>query len=121
MKMRASFCHLVALAILTVGSYGQTTALSTRKTASQEAMDRDLIEVTIPRLEKLYSSHKYTVTEVVRWYLARIEKYNGIYRAVQNLDLSGALATAAREDAEAKVGGRTFVRGPLWGVPIVTK
>jgi len=121
MKMRTSFFHLVALAILTIGSYGQTTALSTRKTASQEAMDRDLIEVTIPRLEKLYSSHKYTVAEVVRWYLARIEKYNGIYRAVQNLDLSGALATAAREDAEAKVGGRTFVRGPLWGVPIVTK
>jgi len=119
--MRTSLCHLVALSILTVGSYAQTTAPSTRKTASQQAMDRDLIEVTVPRLEKLYSSHKYTVTEVVRWYLARIEKYNGIYRAVQNLDLSGALATAAREDAEAKVGGRTFVRSSLWGVPIVTK
>src|ERR1700680_1519428 len=102
MKMRTSFCHLVALAILTIGSDAEPTALSTRKTASQEAMDCGLIEVTIPRLKKLYSSHKDTVTEVVRWYLARIEKYNGIYRAVQNLDLSGALATAAREDAEAR-------------------
>jgi Asp-tRNA(Asn)/Glu-tRNA(Gln) amidotransferase A subunit family amidase len=72
-------------------------------------------------LEELYRSHKYTVTEVVRWYMARIEKYNGIYRAVQNLDLSGALATSAREDAEAKAGGSSFVRGPMWGVPIVTK
>ena len=79
------------------------------------------MEITIPQLEQLYADHKYTVTEVVRWYMARIEKYNGIYRAVQNLDLPGALATAAREDAEAKAGGAGFVRGPLWGVPIVTK
>jgi Asp-tRNA(Asn)/Glu-tRNA(Gln) amidotransferase A subunit family amidase len=84
-------------------------------------MDRDLLEVTIPQLEQLYRSHKYTVTEVVRWHIARIEKYNGIYRAVQNLDLPGALATAAREDAEAKAGGKNFVRGALWGVPMVTK
>jgi amidase len=122
MKMNYSLRHvLVVLAILTIASYAQITAQSTEKKASREAMDHDLLEVTIPRLEKLYSNHKYTVTEVVRWYLARIEKYNGIYRAVQNLDVTGALATAAREDAEAKVGGSAFVRGPLWGVPIVTK
>jgi amidase len=84
-------------------------------------MDRDLMEITIPQLEQLYAGHKYTVTEVVRWYMARIQKYNGIYRAVQNLDMPGALATAAREDADAKAGGAGFVRGPLWGVPIVTK
>jgi Asp-tRNA(Asn)/Glu-tRNA(Gln) amidotransferase A subunit family amidase len=84
-------------------------------------MDRDLLEVTIPQLEQLYRSHKYSVTEVVRWYMARIEKYNGIYRAVQSLDVAGALATAAREDAEAKAGGSSFVRGPMWGVPIVIK
>jgi hypothetical protein len=81
-------------------------------------MDRDLLEVTIPQLEQLYRSHKYTVTEGVRWYLARIEKYNRVYRAVQNLELPGAHATAAREDAEAKVHGNSFVRGPMWGVPI---
>jgi amidase len=123
MKMRASFCYLLAaLAALKTGClYAQTTAPSTRETATQEAMERDLLEVTIPQLEQLYRSHKYTVTEVVRWYMARIEKYNAIYRAVQNLDVPGALATAAREDAEAKAGGSSFVRGPLWGVPIVAK
>jgi amidase len=84
-------------------------------------MDRDLMEITIPQLEQLYANHKYTVTEVVQWHVARIQKYNGIYRAVQNLDLTGALATAAREDADAKAGGTGFVRGPMWGVPIVTK
>jgi Asp-tRNA(Asn)/Glu-tRNA(Gln) amidotransferase A subunit family amidase len=89
--------------------------------AALEAMDRDLMEVTVPQLEQLYTSHKYTVTEVLRWHLERIQKYNGIYRAVQNVDAAGALAAAAREDADAKTGGAGFVRGPLWGVPIVTK
>ena len=121
--MRASFCYLfVVVTFLTTGSlYAQKRALSTRKNAAQEAMDRDLLEITIPQLEQLYRGHKYTVTEVVRWYIARIEKYNGIYRAVQSLDVAGALAAAAREDAAAKEGGRSFVRGPMWGVPIVTK
>jgi Asp-tRNA(Asn)/Glu-tRNA(Gln) amidotransferase A subunit family amidase len=82
---------------------------------SQDAMSRDLLEVTVPQLEQLYRDHKYTVTQVVQWYLARIAKYNGIYRAVQNVDTAGALATAAREDAESTP------HGPLWGVPIVTK
>ena len=123
MKIRASFCHLlVVLTVLTTGClYAQRGAPSTKKNVAQDAMDRDLLEVTIPKLEQLYRSHKYTVTEVVRWYIARIEKYNGIYRAVQNLDVPGALATAAHEDAEAKAGGSTFVRGPMWGIPIVVK
>jgi Asp-tRNA(Asn)/Glu-tRNA(Gln) amidotransferase A subunit family amidase len=83
-------------------------------------MDRNLMEVTVPQLEEMYRTHKYTVTEVVQWYLARIARYNGVYRAVQNLNQE-ALATAAHEDAEAAAGGKNFHRGPLWGVPIVTK
>ena len=84
-------------------------------------MDRDLLEVTIPQLEELYKTHTYTVTEVVQWYFARIDKYNGIYRAVQNTDKSAAVALAEREDAEAASGGSRFHPGPMWGVPIVTK
>jgi Asp-tRNA(Asn)/Glu-tRNA(Gln) amidotransferase A subunit family amidase len=126
MKIRVSGSRVFGyfLVVLTAfgGSIGaQTTAPSTTKTASQAAMDRDLLEVTIPRLEGMYRSHKYTVTQVVHWYVARIARYNGIYRAVQNVDVQGALATAAREDAEAAAGGSNFHRGPLWGVPIVTK
>src|SRR3984957_4258562 len=114
--MRTTFCVLVvALAAVGVGC-SRAPAIN-----SQESMDRDLMEITIPQLEEFYKSHKYTVTEVVQWYAARIDKYNGIYRAVQNLDMPGALATAAREDADAKAGGDGFVRGPMWGVPIVTK
>jgi hypothetical protein len=87
----------------------------------QAAMDRDLLEVTIPKLETMYAAHRYTVTQVVQWYIARIAKYNGIYRAVQTVDAKGALATAAEEDAAAKRGGPGFQRGPMWGVPIVVK
>jgi Asp-tRNA(Asn)/Glu-tRNA(Gln) amidotransferase A subunit family amidase len=86
-----------------------------------QAIDRDLLEVTIPQLETMYAAHRYTVTQVVRWYLARISKYDGIYRSVCAVDSEGALSAAAREDAEAARGGDGFQRGPLWGVPIVIK
>lgn len=114
--MRTTICYLLVAIAAIEAACSRAPAVS-----SQESMDRDLMEITIPHLEQFYESHKYTVTEVVRWHVARIEKYNGIYRAVQNLDLPGALATAAREDAEAKAGGDGFVRGPLWGVPMVIK
>jgi amidase len=122
MKIRASlWFFLVALAVVETRCPHAQTIAPTKAKAPHDAMDRDLFEVTIPQLEELYRNHKYTVTEVVRWHIARIERYNGIYRAVQNLDVQGALSTAAREDAEAKAGGSNFVRGPLWGVPIVIK
>jgi amidase len=134
MKIRVGRSHILAhilahvlgyfLVVLIVGGgwlSAQTTAISRTKSISRQAMDRDLLEVTIPQLEEFYRSHKYTVTEVVQWHMARIARYNGIYRAVQTLDQKGALATAAREDAEAKAGGSSFRRGPMWGVPIVIK
>ncbi len=86
-----------------------------------QTIDRDLLEVNIPQLEKLYTAHRHTVTQVVKWYLARISKYDGIYRSVCAVDAPGALAAAAREDADAAAGGRNFQRGPMWGVPIVIK
>ncbi len=116
------YCLLVVLTGFGVSlCHAQASATPVSKSASKEAMDHDLMEVTVPQLQEFYRSHKYTVTQVVRWHLARIAKYNGIYRAVQNLDEQAALALAAREDAEAAAGGSTLVRGPLWGVPIVTK
>ena len=90
-------------------------------TSSESSIDHDLFEVTVQQLEDLYRAHKYTVTQAVKWHIARGKKYNGIYRAIQNFDEAGALAAAAREDSEAGAGGANFTRGPLWGVPIVTK
>ncbi len=79
--------------------------------------DADLFEVTIPALQHLYQSHRYSVTQVTRWYLDRIHRYNGIYRDIETLDEQAALATAARLDRE----GPGEHPGPLWGVPIVIK
>jgi amidase len=123
MKMRARPWYLLfLLTLLGRGWMGaQVTAPFAGNDAGQDAMSRDLLEVTIPELEQMYSNHKYTVTEVVQWYLARIAKYNGIYRAVQTVDKEGALTAAAREDEEAAAGGSQYQRGPMWGVPIVTK
>jgi amidase len=119
MKMRSRPYYLLLL--FTLLGQGWMDAQTTPPSASNDAMSRDLLEVTIPELEQMYRSHKYTVTDVVQWYLARIAKYNGIYRAVQTMDREGALAAAAREDADAAAGGSDYQRGPMWGVPIVTK
>jgi Asp-tRNA(Asn)/Glu-tRNA(Gln) amidotransferase A subunit family amidase len=123
MSKRALVCRLLlSFAVLDTGVVcAQSAAPAKHSVSSQAEMDRDLLEVTVPKLQEFYRTHKYTVTEVVRWYLARITKYNGIYRAVQTVDTTGALATAAREDAEAKTMGRSVVRGSMWGVPIVIK
>jgi Asp-tRNA(Asn)/Glu-tRNA(Gln) amidotransferase A subunit family amidase len=88
-------------------------------TAAPAHMDQDLLEVTVPRLESYYAQHKYTVTQVVKWHLERIRRYDGIYRAIETVMESEALAAAAREDAEAAHG--TAARGALWGVPVIIK
>ncbi|HEX4582026.1 MAG TPA: amidase [Acidobacteriaceae bacterium] len=109
---------LVAQPIFVPFSSAQRGWTATAK-AQSAAMDRDLMEVTVDRLENLYREHRYTVTQVVEWHLDRIARYNGIYRAVQTVNTKAALADAAREDAEAGQSG--FKSGPLWGVPVVTK
>ncbi len=81
--------------------------------AQAGAMDRDLLEITIPGLEKLYAKHRYTVREVTQWYLERIDRYDGTYRAMLYLDKKGALQRAAEEDTEPAVARH----GALWGVP----
>jgi amidase len=83
------------------------------------AIDRDLLDVTVLQLHRLYAEKTYTVTKVVQWHLDRIDRYNGVYGAIETVFRREALAQAAREDAEAAKGGGA--RGPLWGVPIVIK
>jgi Asp-tRNA(Asn)/Glu-tRNA(Gln) amidotransferase A subunit family amidase len=121
---RTKATSIAVLLALLFPSIADAQSPGTRAASGQPSraqMDRDLLEVTIPQLEELYARHQYTVTQVVHWYLARVAKYNGIYRAVQNLNVPGAMKTADEEDAAAKAGGPTFKLGPLWGVPIVTK
>src|SRR5579859_940987 len=81
-----------------------------------DRMDRDLMEVTIPQLHRYYEQHRYTVPQVVDWYLARIARYNGAYRPLEQVFDAEARALARREAAEPAAA-----HGPLWGVPIVIK
>ena len=107
------------LCIATVAAVAFTTACqdSPRTDSAPNAViDRDLIDVTVPRLHQLYADRKYTVSQVVRWHLDRIDRYNPVYGALETVLRDEALAAAAREDAES--GG---THGPLWGVPIVIK
>ena len=85
-------------------------------TTSAAVLDRDLLDVTVPQLQRLYQEKRYTVTQVVQWHLDRIDRYNAIYGAIETVLAKEALAEAARQDAKAD-----GVHGPLWGVPIVIK
>jgi Asp-tRNA(Asn)/Glu-tRNA(Gln) amidotransferase A subunit family amidase len=87
-------------------------------TVASTAIDRDLLDVTVPRLQQLYADKRYTVTQVVQWHLDRIDRYNGVYGAIETVLKDDAQFEAARLDAEATPVSK---RGPLWGVPIVIK
>ena len=119
MRSRRPLVISAAAAAILIGSAGR--ARPALEPAAQAAMDRDLIEVTIPALQAMYAAKKYTVAQVTDWYLRRIALYNGVYRAVLHVDAAGANATATAEDTAARNGGASFTRGPLWGVPLVIK
>ena len=82
----------------------------------QDAMDRDLLEVTVPRLQAFYESRKYTVSQVTRWYLDRIARYDPVYRAVLHVDAAGALATAARAGRGCESGRQPISSAARCGV-----
>ena len=89
--------------------------------AADSQMDRDLMEISVAQLESYYAAHKYTVTQVVKWHLKRIHRYNGIYRAVETVMEKEALERAAELDAEPASARLDLAKRPLWGVPIVVK
>jgi Asp-tRNA(Asn)/Glu-tRNA(Gln) amidotransferase A subunit family amidase len=85
---------------------------------ARAAIDRDLLDVTVPQLHRLYAEKKYTVTQVVQWHLDRIDRYNGVYGAIETVFRREALAEAARRTRRRREAVR---RRALWGVPIVIK
>ena len=90
---------------------------SMAKAQASGTMDHDLMEISVPGLEALYATHKYTVAQVTEWYLDRIARYDGTYKALLHVEREGALRRAAEEDAEPK-GSK---HGALWGVPVLIK
>jgi amidase len=108
-----------ALLLLVAGACRAGAPASSPPRAAIPAIDMDLLDVTVPRLQELYAQKKYTVRQVVEWHLARIDRYNGVYGAIETVLRDQALAEATRLDSLAAAGAVT--KGPLWGVPIVIK
>ena len=91
-------------------------------TTDASTRDRDLLDVTVAGLHRLYDAKTRTVTEVVQWHLDRIDRYNGVYGAIETVYRTSALALAAQQDGAAVTSpGPAAARGALWGVPIVIK
>ena len=107
---RGTSCLAVLIAVITLG-----TAFA--QPPQPSAMDRDLMEIDIPGLQRLYAQHRYTIVQVTQWYLDRISRYDGTYNALLYVDAKGALRRAAEEDATSP----RRAHGTLWGVPIVIK
>lgn len=107
----SSVALCLALAALIV------SPIAAQEGTAPSQIDKDLFEVTVQQLEALYAAHKYTVRQVVEWHLARIHRYNGIYKAVESVMEKEALAQADAEDAQPQEQRH----GLLWGVPIVLK
>ena len=82
-------------------------------------IDADLTEVSITTLHRYYLEHRYTVSDVVDWHLGRIGRYNGVYRAVEQVFDAQARAQAADLDAQLRAGHTPT--GALWGVPMMIK
>ena len=114
---------IAALLVLPAASSAQPGASSSAAHAAPATLDSQLFEITVPQLESLYTAHAVTVTQVVHWYIARIDRYNPVYRAVQTIERQEALAQAAALDRQLASGHLAAwpERGWLWGVPIVTK
>jgi Asp-tRNA(Asn)/Glu-tRNA(Gln) amidotransferase A subunit family amidase len=113
---RASLAAAAALLLLACAG---DTAPSAAPRDGTSAIDADLLDVSVAKLHALYASKRYTARQVVAWHLARIDRYNGIYGAIETVLRDQALARADSLDAAVARGDTT--RGPLWGVPVVIK
>ncbi len=127
---RRSLRLLATAAFLAAGACSSAPEpVPSTSVAPLSAIDRDLLDITVPRLEQLYADKRYTVRQVVEWHLARIDRYNGVYGAIETVLRESALPEADRLDAAATASNATAsnatasnaTRGPLWGVPIVIK
>lgn len=109
------------LALIVAGSACQSVPTTPAAQPAVSAIDRDLLDVTVEKLHRLYDARQYSVRQVVSWHLDRIDRYNGVYGAIETVFRAQALERAAAEDAALARGGTAVSHGTLWGVPIVIK
>src|SRR3954467_12234270 len=76
-----------------------------------------VVEASIPEMQRAMEQGRVTSEELVRQYLARIEKYDSQVHATVTVNRD-AIREAKELDRERAAGK---VRGPLHGVPIALK
>jgi amidase len=81
-------------------------------------LDRQLLEANVPKMQELMASRKLSATELVTYYLDRIQRYD-INKLNSVMELNpDALAIAQKLDNERKSGK---VRSPMHGIPVLLK
>ena len=92
----------------------------TANTENTEAIPDYLEEITIQQLQQGYKEGKYTITGVVKDYLARIEALDKHGPQINSIIMVNpdALSIAEALEKEFKEGK---IRGPLHGIPVILK
>lgn len=95
---------------------GMGAALALEADAQENAPD-NLEEVTIVQLQAAMTEGRWTATQILEKYLARVREIDPMIHAVIELN-PDAPAIAAALDRERKEKG---VRGPMHGIPVLIK
>ena len=80
--------------------------------------NEELVFLSAAEQGRLMRGRKLSPVELVRAYLERIERYDGILRAYITVCAERALAQAQQAEREIAAGG---YRGPLHGIPFGVK
>ncbi len=86
-------------------------------TAGEGPPPSRLLEADVASLQAMMGSGELTSEQLVRFYLDRIERFDGELRSVLGVNPE-ALVEARERDAERAAG---TVRGPLHGIPVLLK
>ena len=96
---------------------GCETRIADSELQAASASDFDIIEATIPEMQRAMAEGRLTSRKLVQQYLTRIAVYENLLNPTIAVN-PNALAEAERLDTE-RAAGRT--RGPLHGIPIALK
>ncbi|MFC2116732.1 amidase [Bacteroidota bacterium] len=114
--------QIFTISILAVAIFVALTSCQTQvNNTSDEAIEKSFLEeISISQIQQDYREGKYTITDVIKEYLERIDaidkngpKLNSII--IVNPD---ALQIAAELDEEMAAGN---IRGPMHGIPVILK
>src|SRR2546430_16083668 len=99
---------------LTLAVGAVTLAIQSSQTQAT-LLNLDLRNLTSVQIQQGYESHTFTPSDIVETYLDQIAKYNPVYDAYEQLNLS-VTADAAAETAQLNTPGFT-IPTLLWGGP----